>query len=306
MHRVGNLETQKEREQQGGKKKWVLREFGQSWVLRELGEVEEAAKMGELGGSLPACLWWWGPWSWDLNLKLFEEEGKLGFAHQGFPGLIISTSLWVAFSPTQAWMARLSAMVLRSIAYCKWKWSQARDRSSLVPLTSSLSFSLQFSTTWDNLTSSPKPAFSLCLHLKKYGTYNIKLLLAAVIHDQNSLSFTALVSEEIFFNALVGVVVPLHQSWDPGPLCLYMDLRYCCRWDGFELCIRTPRFSEETRRCWFPRWRINFTPSTMLKALWWWTTRTWSMARNPSLSRLMQIKLWAPWAIAHYLQILML
>jgi hypothetical protein len=44
----------------------------------------------------------------------------------------------------------------------------------------------------------------------------------------------------------------------------------------------------------------------MLKALWWWTTRTWSMARNPSLSRLMQIKLWAPWAIAHYLQILML
>jgi len=37
-------------------------------------------------------------------------------------------------------------------------------------------------------------------------------LLAVVLHDQNSLSSSTLVSKEIFFNALVGVVVPLHQS----------------------------------------------------------------------------------------------
>jgi hypothetical protein len=30
-----------------------------------------------------------------------------------------------------------------------------------------LSFSLLFSEAWDNSASSPKPAFSLCLHLRK-------------------------------------------------------------------------------------------------------------------------------------------
>jgi hypothetical protein len=40
--------------------------------------------------------------------------------------------------------------------------------------------------------------------------YNIKLLLVVVLHDQNNLSSVALMSEEIFFNALVEVIVPLH------------------------------------------------------------------------------------------------
>jgi hypothetical protein len=75
-----------------------------------------------------------------------------------------------------------------------------------------MSFSLQFLATWDDSTSSPKLAFSLCLHLKNMVLYNIKLLHVAVLHDQNSLSSTTFVSEEFFFNALVGVVVPLHQS----------------------------------------------------------------------------------------------
>ncbi len=82
-------------------------------------------------------------------------------------GPIISTSLWVALSATQAWVGRLSATILKSAAYYNWKWSQARGRSSLVPLASSLCFSLQFSAAWDNSASSPKPTFSLCLHLRK-------------------------------------------------------------------------------------------------------------------------------------------
>jgi hypothetical protein len=40
----------------GGKKKWVLQEFGQSCVLGELGEIEEVTKVGELEGILLACL----------------------------------------------------------------------------------------------------------------------------------------------------------------------------------------------------------------------------------------------------------
>jgi len=44
----------------------------------------------------------------------------------------------VALSPTQAWVDKLSTTVLKSAAYCNWKWSQARGRSSLVPLASSL------------------------------------------------------------------------------------------------------------------------------------------------------------------------
>ncbi len=39
----------------------------------------------------------------------------------------------------------------------------------------------------------------------------------------------------------------------------------CCRWDGFELCTRTSKFSDETRRCWSPRWKISFTPSTFMR-----------------------------------------
>ncbi len=74
-------------------------------------------------------------------------------------------------SPTQAWVGRLSAMVLKSSAYCNWKWSQARGRLSLVPLASSPSFSLQFYVAWDNSASSPKLAFSLCLHLRKQYMY---------------------------------------------------------------------------------------------------------------------------------------